>query len=467
MMSEILTPDMLHDYQRRCVELVKEKPFCALWLDMGLGKTVSSATGFVELMDEFQVGRVLIVAPRLVAITTWPTELQSWSHLRHLRYQVMSGSAKDRTQALITRADVHIISRDNLPWLISSVGDQWPWDMVILDESSSFKSQDTGRWKAMRAARKYIQRMVQLSATPAPNGLKDLWAPFYLLDKGHRLGSTEKAFKQRWFIENRERYLLIPKENAKKEIYDKLADITASMSAEDYLDMPDLILNKIWVEMPSKARKLYDQFEKQAMVSFDELGITQEEIDEIDDESFDTENIEACNAAVLTGKLLQFSNGAVYYDSLQSYKTIHDIKIDALKDIVEDNPYVPLLVAYSFKSDLDRLKKAFPKAVVMDDDPQTQLDWNAGKIDMLLTHPASSGHGLNLQKGSNIIVWFGLTWSLELFLQLNGRLYRQGQVWDHVIVHLLMCKGTVEERVINVIEDKEATQQDLLDAVKM
>lgn len=466
-MSKLLTPDKLHDYQRRCVELVKEKPFCALWLDMGLGKTVSSATAFADLMESFDVGRVLIIAPKTVAATTWPTELQSWTQLSHLRFSVMNGSPTKRTQALITRADVHIISRDNLLWLVQAVGDQWPWDMVILDESSSFKSQDSNRWKAIRAARKYISRMVQLSATPAPNGLKDLWAPFYLLDRGKRLGETERAFKARWFIENRERHMLVPKANAKDEIYAKVDDITTHMSAEDYLEMPDLIINKIWVEMPTKAKNLYDKFEREAMLTFDELGISQTEIDEIEDEAFETEALEACNAAVLTGKLLQFSNGAIYYDSLQSYKKIHDVKIDALKDIVNDNPYVPVLVAYSFKSDLKRLKKAFPKAVVMDDDPNTQVRWNNGEISMLLTHPASSGHGLNLQHGSNILIWFGLTWSLELYLQLIGRLYRQGQDWDHVIVHLIMCKGTVESRVINVLTDKNATQQDLLDAVKI
>lgn len=450
-MSRTLTRDMMHDYQNKVVEFIKENPYCALWLDMGLGKTVSTSTAINDLFRSADVGRVLVVAPKRVALTTWPIEFGVWKHLRWIRHQVITGNEKQRVRAIMTRADVHIINRENLAWLVRVVGKQWPWDMVVLDESSSFKSASSNRWEAMRMARRVCDRVVELSATPAPQGLVDLWAQFYLLDQGHRLGNTEKAFKTRWFIEDRDAYRTIPRDHAEEEIHSLVSDITISMAAEDYLDMPELIQNPVMVKMPAKAMQRYKEFEKELIL----------ELAEVDAE------LEADNAAILVNKLLQFANGAVYYTDQRDFTVLHDEKIEALKELVEAHEGYPLLVAYSYKSDLVRLKKAFPQAVEMDDDPETTHRWNRGEIPMLLTHPASSGHGLNLQRGSNIIVWFGLNWSLEYYLQLIGRLYRQGQQKETVVVHHLLSEGTADERVFRVLKQKKATQQSLLDAVRV
>src|SRR5690606_25973820 len=329
-----------------------------------------------------------------------------------------------------------------------TVGNQWPWDMVVLDESSCFKSQSSRRWKAMNEARRFVKRMVQLSATPAPNGLRDLWSQIYLLDRGKRLGNSEKAFLERWFTTDRSGYGVVPKAHAEAEIHKLISDIVMHMSAEDYLDMPELVMNRVEVDLEPAVLRKYKEFEKHMML---ELRNT---------------TVEADNAASLTGKLLQCANGAIYTDELKNWELLHDEKIDALKEIVDTHAGYPILVAYNYKSDLQRLKKAFPKAVVMDDKIETQDRWNAGQIPMLLTHPKSSGHGLNLQGGSHIIVWFGLNWSLELYKQLLGRLYRQGQKSKTVVVHHIVAKGTVDERVLRVIESKDATQSALLEAVK-
>lgn len=452
----LLTRDLMHPYQNRAVDFITDVAGntangCALWLDMGLGKTVSTATAANDLLMGLEVGRVLIIAPKRVALTTWPLELRNWDHLMHLNFSVISGSAKQRTQAILQRAEIHIISRDNVQWLVRMVGKQWPWDMVIIDESSSFKSQSSNRWKALKAVLRNITRVVELSATPAPQGLIDLWAQFYLLDKGERLGGTEKAFKKRWFTEDREKHLIVPRPHADDEIHSLVSDITMHMSAEDYLDMPEKIINKVEVDLPRDKLIQYQNFERDMILEMEELDL----------------EVEAENAATLTGKLLQFANGAIYKDEARNWELLHDEKIEALKEIVESHAGYPILVAYNFKSDLARLQKAFPQAVVMDDDPDTQLRWNDGEIPILLTHPASSGHGLNLQKGSNVIVWFGLNWSLELYLQLIGRLYRQGQTQKSVVIHHIVARHTVDERVLRVVNKKEATQKELLEAVKM
>lgn len=451
----LLTRDMMHPYQNRTVEFIKDiagnsANGCAVWLDMGLGKSVSTATAFSDLLSDFSVGRVLVIAPKRVAMTTWPLELRNWDHLMHLRFSVIGGTAKQRTAAILQRADVHIVSRDNVAWLVRMVGKQWPWDMVVIDESSSFKSQASNRWKALKQVLRMISRVVELSATPAPQGLIDLWPQFYLLDKGERLGATEKAFKKRWFIEDRERHLIVPREHADAEIHSLVSDITIHMNAEDYLDMPELIRNKVEVTLPRDKMIEYQNFERDMIMEFEELDL----------------EVEAENAATLTGKLLQFANGAMYVNEARDWELLHDEKIEAVKEIVESHNGYPILIAYNFKSDLARLQKAFPGAMVMDDDPDTQRRWNDGEIPILLTHPASSGHGLNLQRGSNVICWFGLNWSLELYLQLIGRLYRQGQTQKTVVIHHIVARNTVDERVLRVLNNKDATQKELLEAVR-
>lgn len=440
----------MHSYQDRCVEFTREHKYCAMWLDMGLGKSVSTATAIHDMMWDMDIGRTLIVAPKRVALTTWPMEFKKWDHLRDIRFNVIGGDKKERIQSILKKSDVHIVSRDNLPWLRMTVGKRWPWDTVVIDESSSFKNQSSNRWKEMRVARRHIQRMIQLSATPAPNGLQDLWSQMFLLDLGKRLGDTELAYKQRWFQANKNGYGVIPKETAEDDIHAAVADLVISMSAEDYLDMPELIMNRVEVELSKDVMRRYKYFEKEMIMEMEGLS-----------------DIEVNSAGALVGKLLQCANGAMYTDELKNWELIHDEKIEALHEIVDTHAGYPIMVAYNFKSDLERLRRAFPHAVVMDDDIETQERWNDGKIQMLLTHPASSGHGLNLQGGSHIIVWFGLNWSLELYKQLLGRLYRQGQKSRTVVVHHIVARGTVDERVLQVIESKDATQTALLEAVKI
>lgn len=451
----LLTREEMHTYQNRAAKFICDVAGntaigCALWLDMGLGKTVSTATAASDLLTGLEVGRVLIIAPKRVALTTWPLELRNWDHLMHIRFSVISGDQKQRTAAILQRADIHIISRDNVAWLVRMVGKQWPWDMVIIDESSSFKSQSSNRWKAIKAVLRTITRVVELSATPAPQGLIDLWAQFFLMDKGERLGATESSFKKRWFHEDRERHLIVPREHADTEIHALVQDITMHMNAEDYLDMPERIFNRIEVDLPKEKLTQYQRFERDMVLELNDLDL----------------EVEAENAATLTNKLLQYANGAIYTNEVRDWELLHDEKIGALQELVESHNGYPILVAYNFQSDLARLKAAFPQASVMDDDPNTQVRWNDGEIPILLTHPASSGHGLNLQRGSNVIVWFGLNWSLELYLQLNGRLYRQGQTQKTVVIHHIITRHTVDERVLKVIGRKDATQKELLEAVR-
>jgi SNF2 family DNA or RNA helicase len=470
-MSDLLTRDLLHGYQERAIRFIHDSldnhtaNGCALWLDMGLGKSVITATAASEMLSEFKRGRMLVVAPKRVALTTWPIELSSWEQLLHLRHEVIHGNAKERTAAIMRRADIHIISRDNLAWLVRMVGKQWPWDLVILDESSSFKNPTSNRFKALKKALGRISTVVELSATPSPQGLIDIWSQFYLIDRGHRLGATQKAYHTRWFHVDREKHLIIPKAHADEEIHDLISDVTVHMNADDYLDMPELIVNQVQVDLPASARRDYERFEKDMLIQMESLEIEglldEEEVKKVEDIE-----IEASNAATLTGKLLQFANGAIYTDAAGSWVKVHDEKIEAIKEVVEALSGYPVLVAYNFKSDLARLKKTFPFAKVMDDDPETQHRWNRGELPMMLVHPASAGHGLNLQKGSNVIIWFGLNWSLELYQQLLGRLYRQGQTKDSVIVHHIAARDTVDERVMSVLKHKGATQKSLLDAVR-
>lgn len=442
----------MHNYQNRNVELMKEHESYGLWIAMGTGKTITTATALRDMMDDFTIGRALIVAPKRVALTTWPLEFRKWSHLQGIRTEVINGNKKERIQSVLKRSDIHIVSRDNIAWLWETCGKKWPWDTVVIDESSSFKAQSSRRWKAMRQARRYVKRLYELTATPSPNGLHDLWAQIYLMDKGARLGATEKDFHQRWFnyVQNGPSRILTPKDHAEAEIHQILSDIVSSMKAEDYLDMPDLILNRVECDLDHSTMQKYKRFEKEMIIQLESLT-----------------EIEVDSAGALCGKLLQFANGALYTDSLKNWELVHDEKIEALKEIIEAHEGYPVMVAYNFKSDLQRIKRALPHAVVMDDNIETQERWNAGKIPILLTHPASSGHGLNLQGGSHIIVWFGLTWSLELYQQLNGRLYRQGQKSETVIIHHILSRGTVDERVMRVLATKDATQKALLDAVKL
>jgi len=442
-----------HNYQKYAIEQIIKLPACGLFLDMGLGKTVCTLTAIQELMHNyFEVERVLIIAPLRVAKMTWSSEIEKWDHLQDLRLSKVLGTEKQRLAALEVEADLYIINRENTEWLVNLYGRAWPFDMVVIDELSSFKSNSSRRFKALRKVRPLIKRIVGLTGTPAPNGLIDLWPQLYLLDRGERLGKTITGYRKEYFDPGQKNwqtgivYNYVPKPKAEKAIYEKISDICVSMKAEDYLEVPELQEIPIEVELGLKAYKKYKQMETDLLLPVAE-----------------TKDIEALTAATLSNKLLQLANGAVY-DEEKKYHVVHDEKLKALEEIIEAANGKPVIVYYNFKHDLERISKHFPDVRTLETE-QDIKDWNEGKISILLLHPASAGHGLNLQEGGNIIVWFGLNWSLELYQQANARLHRQGQT-SKVSCYLLVTKGTIDEDVVAVVKDKNATQERLLKALK-
>jgi len=436
-------------YQKFSSDLILKKPFVGLFLDMGLGKTVSSLTAVNDLIyDWLSISKVLVIAPKRVAWSVWPAEQKKWDHLSLLRVAVVMGTEKQRKTALQSSADVYAINRENIPWLVAQYQAAWPFKMVIIDESSSFKSHDSARFKAMKMVRPFIERLILLTGTPAGNGLMDLWAQIYLLDQGQRLGKFITDYRDRFFIKKYFKY--IPREGAEDQIYDLISDICVSMKAEDYLDLPKCTIQDFRVSLTPQELAKYEEFEKERVL---DLNIQ------------DVNEITAVNAAVLTGKLLQFANGAIY-DENKNWHVMHEAKIEALEEILEAAGDNPVMVAYSYKHDLERLKKHFKALNPRTLESQKDVDdWNAGKIKMLLLHPASGGHGLNLQFGGHIIVWFGNTWSLELYQQLNKRLDRPGQKHPVLIIRII-AEGTMDEKVIIINEEKAEGQETLMDAVK-
>ena len=434
--------------QQFATDFILNQSICCLMLDMGLGKTVITLTALWQLtLDSFDVSRVLVIAPKRVAEDTWPKELAKWEHLTGLTSSLVLGSAAERKAALQRKAFLYIINRENVAWLVKN--HYWDFDMVVIDELSSFKSNKAERFKAMKKVRPMITRIVGLTGTPAPNTLLDLWPQMYLMDMGQRLGRFIGGFRDRFFLPDKRNREIIysykPREGAEDAIYALISDICISMKAADYLDMPERIDNRIEVSMSPKERKLYDDFQKDMV-----LSIGDEELD-------------ATNAAALSNKLLQMANGAVYGEDKKVIH-IHDRKLDALEDLVEGANGKPLLVAYWYKHDLQRIKARFKNARCIDTAKDID-DWNAGKIPLALIHPASAGHGLNLQDGGCTIVWFGLTWSLELYQQLNARLWRQGQKHT-VVIHHIVTKGTHDEDVMRALENKDTRQSALIEAVR-
>lgn len=437
-----------HNYQQFATDFILNQSICCLMLDMGLGKTVITLTALWQLaLDSFDVSRVLVIAPKRVAEDTWPKELAKWEHLTGLTSSLVLGSAAERKAALQKKAFLYIINRENVAWLVKN--HYWDFDMVVIDELSSFKSNKAERFKAMKKVRPMVTRIVGLTGTPAPNTLLDLWPQMYLMDMGQRLGRFIGGFRDRFFLPDKRNREIIysykPREGAEDAIYALISDICISMKAADYLDMPERIDNRIEVSMSPKERKLYDDFQKDMV-----LSIGDEELD-------------AANAAALSNKLLQMANGAVYGED-KTVIPIHDRKLDALEDLVEAANGKPLLVAYWYKHDLQRIKARF-KNVRCIDTAKDIDDWNAGQIPLALIHPASAGHGLNLQDGGCTIVWFGLTWSLELYQQLNARLWRQGQKHT-VVIHHIITKGTHDEDVMRALENKDTHQSALIEAVR-
>lgn len=438
-----------HDYQRYATDFIINNPISAVLLEMGLGKSVISLSAINELMlDYFDVSRTLVIAPLRVAISTWPEEIKKWEHLKYLTYSVVTGSEKERIDALKKPAHIYIINRENVDWLITKSGFKWFFDMVVIDELSSFKSYQAKRFKSLLKARPKVKRIVGLTGTPSSNGLMDLWAEFRLLDMGERLGRYITHYRQNFFVPDKRNQQIIfsykPKDGAEKVIYQLISDITISMKSKDFLKMPECIMNEVVVSLSEKEQKLYDSLKKDMVLSIED------------------EEIDAINAAALSSKLLQMANGAVYNDKKESI-VIHDRKLDALEDLIEGANGKPVLVAYWFKSDLERIKKRFDVREIKTS--KDIADWNEGKVPIAVIHPASAGHGLNLQAGGSTLIWFGLTWSLELYQQTNARLYRQGQK-DTVVIHHIVSKGTIDEDVMKALNAKEKMQDALIDSVK-
>ena len=437
-----------HDYQKYAVEYIKSHPVTALFLDMGLGKTVTTLTAIRDLMyDTFEVQRVMVIAPLRVARDTWPGEIKKWDHLKELTCSVVVGSVAERKRALQQDADIYIVNRENLVWLYENC--RLDFDMVVLDELSSFKNAQSKRFKAMKAMRPKVKRIVGLTGTPSGNGLMDLWAEFRLLDMGERLGRYISQYRNLYFKPDKCNGMVVfsykPLPGAEEAIYHQIADITVSMKANDYLKMPELVSVTKEVTLSEKEQKRYDELKKSLVLDLPDGEVT------------------AANAASLTMKLSQIANGAIYTDDKDVVK-IHDRKLDALEDLVESANGRPVLVAYWFKHDKDRIQKRMQARELKE--PQDFTDWNAGKIPVALIHPASAGHGLNLQQGGSILIWFGLTWSLELYQQTNARLWRQGQKSRTVIVQHIVARDTIDERILKVLEHKDGTQAVLIDAVK-
>lgn len=438
-----------HDYQRYATDFIINHPVSAVLLEMGLGKSVISLSAINELMlDYFDVSRTLVIAPLRVANSTWPDEIKKWDHLKHLNYSVVIGSEKERLAALRKPAHIYLINRENVDWLITKSGIPWKFDMVVIDELSSFKSYQAKRFRSLLKVRPKIKRIVGLTGTPSSNGLMDLWAEFRLLDMGERLGRYITYYRQNFFIPDKRNQQMIfsykPKDGAEKKIYSLISDITISMKSKDFLKMPECVMNEVIVTLSDKEQKLYDSL-KQDMV----LSLEENEID-------------AINAAALSNKLLQMSNGAVYNDDKESLH-IHDRKLDALEDLIEGANGKPVLVVYWFKHDLERIKDRFDVREIKS--AKDISDWNESEIPVALIHPASAGHGLNLQAGGSTLIWFGLTWSLELYQQTNARLYRQGQD-STVVIHHILTKGTIDEDVMKALKAKEKIQDALIESVK-
>ncbi len=453
----MLNESQLHVYQQFCVSFIEENARCGLFLDCGLGKTIITLTAIEHLMyDSFEIGRVLIIAPLRVARDTWHNELHKWSHLYDLTIQRVLGTPKERVSALSKKADMYITNRENVEWLLNHYsGRKFPFDMLVIDELSSFKSAKSKRFQALKKVVPSFKRVVGLTGTPAPNGLIDIWSQVFLLDQGKRLGRTLTSYLNLFFFVPNSwlPYKVELKEGAEEDIYKRLSDLCLSMRAKDYIKMPERIDNVVELTLSTEELETYKQLEKDMLLPYKDGDVF------------------ALNAATLSGKLLQLSNGAVY-DEFSNTKVIHDKKIDALEDIVEAANGKPVLVMYHYKHDLERIEKRLgkyskdqPNGVRHLQTSEDLKDWNDGKIRVALAQPASTGHGLNLQEGGSTIVWFGLTWSLELYEQANARLFRQGQK-ETVVIHHLVVKETLDEQVMLALKNKAAGQNALLKAVK-
>lgn len=438
-----------HSYQEYAIRYIETHPISALLIDMGLGKTSITLTAIRNLLfDSFEVCKVLVIAPLRVAKSTWTDEIKKWEHLSTLTYSLIVGNENERLSALNEKADIYIINRENVDWLVNKSGYKFDFDMVVIDELSSFKNHQSKRFKSLMKVRPLVKRIVGLTGTPSSNGLMDLFAEFKILDMGKRLGYFIGQYRNTYFKPDKMNgsivYSYKPLPNAENAIYEKISDITVSMKANEYLKMPELLTSNYVVELSNSEKNQYDEMKKSLVLEITDGEIT------------------ASNAASLSNKLCQLSNGAIYDDE-QNIVEIHDRKLEALEDIIESMNGKPLLIAYWYRHDLERIKSRFSVREIKTSEDIS--DWNDGKIPVALIHPASAGHGLNLQSGGSTLVWFGLTWSLELYQQTNARLYRQGQKNTVVIQHII-AKGTIDEQILKALQRKDKTQSDLIDAVK-
>ena len=440
---------LAHNYQNYAKDFILAHKVSALFLDCGLGKTITTLTAINELMyDSFEISKVLIIAPLRVAQSTWKEEIEKWDHLNLLRYSIAVGDEKERLKALKQNSDIYIINRENVDWLVTKSGIDFNFNMLIIDELSSFKSHTSKRFKSLLKIRPYFERVVGLTGTPSSNGLMDLWAEFRVLDLGERLGRYITHYRNEYFLPDKRNGAVIfsykPQPNAEERIYRRLADMTISMKSTEYLKMPELILNELEINLDEEDQIKYKKFKKEMVMTIQE------------------KEIDAINAASLSNKLIQLANGSIYDEDKKFYE-VHNKKLDKLEEIIESANGKPVLVAYWFKADKERIEKRFKVREIKTADDIKQ--WNKGMIDLALIHPASAGHGLNLQSGGSTLVWFSLTWSLELYQQTNARLYRQGQK-DTVVIHHLITKNTIDEDIMKSLKRKDKTQEALMRAVK-
>lgn len=435
-----------HSYQFRAIDATKSQRGIGLFLDMGLGKTASTLTATMDILDDFEAVKCLIIAPLRVANTVWHKEAKNWEHLQHLNFSIVTGPEKDRLAALKKETPYYVINVDNLVWLVDHYKSKWPFDMLVIDESSMFKNPTSKRFRALKKVLKYINKRIILTGTPAPNGYMDLWSQIFILDDGAALGTSITRFRNTYFDKDFMGFNYTLKEGAAERIQAKIKHLTISMKSEDYINLPDFLPTVIDTPLPPKLLKKYKDFEEDMIMKMSS-----------------EDKITAVSAAALSNKLLQFSSGAVY-DEEGSAHLIHDLKFDTLDEIIEENPNDNILVAYNFKHEKDRLLKRYPQAVLMDKEGTAVEAWNKGEIKMLLAHPASAGHGLNLQHGGSLMVWFGFTWSLESYQQFNKRLHRQGQT--DVVRAMHIAVGDIEYRLMKALAKKDATQFELLEALK-
>lgn len=448
-MENLLSRSELHQYQKYCAEYIVTHPVSTIFLSCGLGKTVISLTAIQELLfDRFEIKKVLVICPLRVGLNVWKQECEKWEHLFEINCAVAIGSERERISALLSDAEIYILNRENVEWLVTKSGLPFEYDMVVIDELSSFKSHQSKRFKALRKVRPRVTRIVGLTGTPTPNGLMDLWAEIGILDMGQRLGRFIGGYRERYFLPDKRNQTTIfsykPREGAEEAIYEKISDICISMKSMDYLQMPECVFNNVEMTMSTEEAELYERLKKDMILPFEDG------------------DIDAKSSVGLSNKLLQMANGAVY-DEAGNAKHIHDRKIDALEDLIEAANGKPVLIAYWFKHDLQRICERFPGVKL--DTAADIAKWNAGELPIAIIHPASAGHGLNLQVGGSTLIWFGLTWSLELYQQTNARLWRQGQK-NTVVIHHIITKGTIDEDVLRALCNKENTQAALIEAVK-